>query len=105
MPETNESPIGKADVLTEKKVDFPQLFRVILHNDDYTSMDFVVEVLKTVFNKPVTEATRIMLLVHRSGQAVCGVFTRDIAFTKANEVQKYARKRGFPLRCSVEEAE
>jgi ATP-dependent Clp protease adaptor protein ClpS len=76
---------------------------VILVNDDYTTMDFVIEVLIGVFHKPAAEATRIMLDVHENGKGVCGVYTYDIATTKIDLVHKLARKREFPLKCSLEE--
>ncbi|MCK4835611.1 MAG: ATP-dependent Clp protease adaptor ClpS [Candidatus Aminicenantes bacterium] len=79
------------------------MYRVILHNDDYTSMDFVVEILVTVFDKPPAQATFIMLDVHKKGKGVCGVFIRDIAVTKANQVHQLAKENQFPLRCSYEE--
>ncbi|HSK09196.1 MAG TPA: ATP-dependent Clp protease adaptor ClpS [Vicinamibacterales bacterium] len=82
----------------------PRLFRVVLHNDDYTTMDFVVEVLETVFLKHPSEAYRVMMDVHRHGRGVCGTYPHEIAETKAALVQGLARERGFPLRASVEEA-
>ena len=81
----------------------PRRFRVLLHNDNYTTMDFVVEVLESVFNKNAPEATRIMLNVHKQGIGVCGVFTAEIAETKVAIVHHLARRRDFPLRCSMEE--
>ena len=82
----------------------PPMYKVLLHNDDYTTMEFVVEVLQKVFHKTTAEATRIMLLVHKTGSGVCGVFTEDVAETKVEIVHHLARKSGFPLRCSMEEA-
>jgi ATP-dependent Clp protease adaptor protein ClpS len=81
----------------------PKMYRVILHNDHYTTMDFVVDVLVKVFHKPPAEATKIMLDVHRRGQGVCGVYTYDIAVTKVTRVQTMATLREFPLRCTMEE--
>ena len=80
----------------------PPMYRVLLHNDDYTSMDFVVEVLMFVFGKSAEEATRIMLSVHRQGVGVCGVFTREIAETKVETVHSLAREREYPLKSSME---
>ena len=80
----------------------PPLFRVLLLNDDYTTMEFVVEVLMVVFHKPVATATRIMLDVHKRGSGVCGTFTHDIAETKVETVHALAREKGFPLKCIME---
>jgi len=82
----------------------PKMYRVILHNDHYTSMDFVVEVLMIVFHKAAAEATKIMLDVHKKGAGVCGVYTYDIASTKVSVVHTMAKRREFPLKCSLEEA-
>jgi ATP-dependent Clp protease adaptor protein ClpS len=82
----------------------PRMYRVIIHNDHYTTMEFVVEVLISVFHKPAAEATRIMLDVHRKGKGTCGVYTYDIASSKVSRVHALAREREFPLRCSMEEA-
>jgi ATP-dependent Clp protease adaptor protein ClpS len=82
----------------------PKLYRVILHNDDYTTMDFVVTVIVSVFHKSAAEATKIMLDVHKKGQGVVGVYTFDIASTKASQVHEMARQNEFPLRASCEEA-
>jgi len=80
----------------------PSLFRVILLNDDYTTMDFVIRVLETVFGKPPAEATRIMLSVHKKGSGICGVYTREIAETKVIAVHSLAGQSGFPLKCIME---
>lgn len=88
----------------EEKVESPPMYKVLLHNDDYTTMEFVVEILRKVFHKSPAEATRIMLLVHRKGTGVCGVFPEEVAETKVEIVHHLARKSGFPLRCSMEEA-
>jgi ATP-dependent Clp protease adaptor protein ClpS len=85
----------------EKK---PNLYRVLLHNDDYTTMEFVVEVLVKVFNKQFSDATRIMLDVHTKGIGTVGVYTYDIAVTKVDQVHKMAEEREHPLRCSYEKA-
>ena len=81
----------------------PQLYKVILHNDDYTTMEFVVNILETVFNKPPAEAHRIMMQVHVQGHGVCGVYTYEVAETKVALVHEQAREHGFPLRASMEE--
>jgi len=88
----------------EEKLELPPMYKVLLHNDDYTTMEFVVEILQQVFHKSPAEATHIMLLVHKTGLGVCGVFSEDIAETKVEIVHHLARKSGFPLRCSMEEA-
>ena len=82
----------------------PTMYRVILHNDHYTTMDFVVEILMVVFHKPAAEATKIMLDVHKKGAGLCGVYTYDIASTKVSMVHDMAQRREFPLKCSLEEA-
>ncbi len=82
----------------------PRMYRVVLLNDHYTTMDFVVDVLIRVFHQPAPEARRIMLDVHRRGSGVCGVFSYDIARTKVSQVLALAREREFPLRCIFEEA-
>jgi ATP-dependent Clp protease adaptor protein ClpS len=89
---------------SKPKVETPKMFRVILLNDHYTTMEFVVEVLIRIFQKPVAEATRIMLDVHRKGQGTVGVYTRDIAETKVSQVHAMARENEYPLRCTFEEA-
>ena len=82
----------------------PKDYLVILLNDDYTTREFVVEVLKLIFHKSHEEANRIMLNVHHKGRDVVGIFTWDIANTKASQVHSIAEKYDFPLRCIVEEA-
>ena len=91
-------------VLTDKKekVKEPPLYKVLLHNDDYTTMEFVVMILQTVFRKDTEEATKIMLNVHQQGIGIAGVYTREIADTKVNIVHDVARRNEFPLRCSME---
>ncbi|MGX5728763.1 ATP-dependent Clp protease adapter ClpS [Metapseudomonas otitidis] len=80
----------------------PSMYKVVMFNDDYTPMDFVVEVLETIFNLDREVATRVMLTVHTEGRAVCGVYTRDIAETKAMQVNQYARESQHPLLCEIE---
>ena len=82
----------------------PELFAVVLLNDDYTTMDFVVQVLESVFNKRPAEAFRIMMLVHTTGQGLCGVYPFDVAETKVATVHELAAEHGFPLRAAIEEA-
>ena len=92
-------------VLTEPKgrVDKPRLYKVLLHNDNYTTMDFVVSVLRNVFNKSAVTAVQIMLAVHRQGVGVAGVYTYEIAEDKVAKVTEGARVRQFPLLCTLEE--
>ena len=91
-------------VVTEKRqqVEEPKLYKVLLHNDDYTTMEFVVHVLEAVFHKSTAEASKIMMHVHQRGIGVAGVYTREIAETKVAVVHDLARKNDFPLKCSLE---
>jgi ATP-dependent Clp protease adaptor protein ClpS len=82
----------------------PTLYKVILLNDDYTTMDFVVTVLEGVFHKTPAEAYRIMMQVHTQGKGLCGVYPFEVAETKVDTVHDLAREQGFPLRASLEEA-
>jgi ATP-dependent Clp protease adaptor protein ClpS len=83
----------------------PPLYRVLMLNDDYTPMEFVVQVLQMFFGMNLEKATRIMLTVHTEGSAVCGVYTRDIAETKAAQVIRFARENEHPLLCEIEAVE
>jgi ATP-dependent Clp protease adaptor protein ClpS len=87
---------------TRNQTKEPELFRVVLLNDDYTTMEFVVLVLESVFLKTPAEAFRIMMLVHTQGLGLCGVYPFDIAETKVATVHEMAREAGFPLRASLE---
>jgi len=78
------------------------MYRVLLHNDDYTTMEFVVEILVHIFHKTIEDATRIMLNVHEKGIGVCGVYTFEVAETKVDTVHNIARDHGYPLKCSME---
>ncbi len=106
MPEKHDDIIFNNDlqIETDHKLDEPKMFRVILHNDHYTTMEFVVEVLMKVFHMKAIQATKIMLDVHNRGKGICGVFTRDIAETKVTQVHQMARAREYPLKSSLEEA-
>jgi ATP-dependent Clp protease adaptor protein ClpS len=97
---------SEGSVITEKKQQTkqPSMYKVLLHNDDYTTMDFVVMVLETVFHKSAEEATLIMLNVHEQGVGVAGVYPRDVAETKVILVHDLARKNEYPLKCSIEKA-
>ena len=81
----------------------PQMFKVLLHNDDYTSMDFVVEVLMGIFHKTQAQAEQIMLQIHEKDKAVCGVYSFEIAQTKAQQVKQQAKQNEFPLLATIEE--
>ena len=89
-------------VITKPKAVEPRLYKVMLLNDDYTPMDFVVDVLRSFFNMNVEKATQIMLKVHTEGKGVCGVYSKDVAETKAAQVNDYSRECEQPLLCSVE---
>ena len=93
---------GFAAITEKPKLQQPPLYKVVLINDDYTPMDFVVEVLCSFFSMNVEKATQIMLKVHTEGKGVCGVFGKDVAETKAAQVNDYARDCEQPLLCSVE---
>lgn len=95
---------GLAVEEAKPKLKKPPLFRVVLINDDYTPMEFVVEVLELVFAMDRTKATRVMLEVHTKGKGVCGVYTYEIAETKVAQVTSYAQQHQHPLLCTVEEA-
>ena len=93
---------GFAATTEKPKLQKPPLYKVILVNDDYTPMDFVVEVLCSFFSMNVESATQVMLKVHTEGKGVCGVFGKDVAESKASQVNEYARECEQPLLCSVE---
>lgn len=80
----------------------PKLYKVVLFNDDYTTMDFVIEVLQTFFLMNRERATQVMLKVHQEGSAVCGIYPKDIAETKVTQVSAFAKQHGHPLRCELE---
>jgi len=89
---------------TKKKAEVlrPKRYKVLLHNDDYTTMEFVVWILETIFRHDLASATRIMLHVHKNGIGVAGVYPREVAETRATQVEKLAREHEFPLRCTTE---
>ncbi|GAB0151665.1 ATP-dependent Clp protease adapter ClpS [Marinobacterium sp. BA1] len=93
---------GLATAETKPQLKRPPMYRVVLMNDDYTPMDFVIEVLMIFFNMDQEKATQVMLAVHTQGKGVCGVYTRDVAETKATQVNQYARENKHPLLCEVE---
>ncbi|MBE0379246.1 ATP-dependent Clp protease adaptor protein ClpS [Pseudoalteromonas prydzensis ACAM 620] len=87
----------------KQKLQPPRKYKVILNNDDYTPMDFVIEVLTTFFNMDSDRATDVMLQVHQNGRAICGVYSADVAYTKVEQVNRYARDNEHPLLCSCEQ--
>ena len=93
---------GETDVALKDELREPQRAQVILLNDDYTSMEFVVEILVEVFRKSLHDATAIMWAVHERGKGVCGIYPIEIAETKVSTVHARAKAEGFPLRCSIE---
>ena len=93
---------GTATTTEKPKLQRPPMYKVVLINDDYTPMDFVVDVLRSFFNMNVEKATQVMLKVHTEGKGVCGVFSKDVAETKAAQVNDYSRECEQPLLCSVE---
>lgn len=88
---------------SDLEVTEPKKYKVLLLNDDYSTMDFVIDVLTRVFRKSVDQATQIMLNIHNNGKEVCGVYTHEIAATKVAQVKTLAREKGFPLKAIMEE--
>ena len=99
-PDTRESTL--TDSRSDQKLERPRMWRVLLHNDDYTAQDFVVWVLETIFHKPAGEAFDIMLMVHQSGMGVAGVYTRDVAETKLKTTRQLAEQHEYPLLVTME---
>ena len=97
------APEEELDVATRPKAEKPRKYVVVLHNDDYTTMEFVVHVLEKFFHMGETEATQVMLQVHREGMGVCGTYTREVASAKVEQVINIARKHQHPLQCTMEE--
>ncbi|CCH47569.1 ATP-dependent Clp protease adapter ClpS [Pseudodesulfovibrio piezophilus] len=91
-----------SELLDEREIQEPRKYKVLLHNDDYTTMDFVVEVLVRVFKKNEDQATAIMLSVHNQGYGICGIYTAEVAETKVDLVHRLAKSAGYPLKCSME---
>jgi ATP-dependent Clp protease adaptor protein ClpS len=92
-----------AEEKTESKVKEPRMYKVLLLNDDYTTMEFVVDILVNIFHKSTAEATKIMLDVHKKGKGIVGIYTYDIANTKIMQVHSLAKQNNFPLKASMEE--
>ena len=96
---------SELELMDEISLKHPKKYNVYILNDDYTSMDFVVDILMSVFHKTYEEAENIMLEVHKKDEGLCGVFTHEIAETKVMHVHKRAREDGFPLKATMEEAD
>ena len=97
-----ETPKGDLATKTRTKTQRPSLYKVLLLNDDYTPMEFVITVLERFFNKSREDATRIMLHVHHNGVGICGVYTYEVAETKVAQVTEFARQNQHPLQCTME---
>lgn len=93
--------VGTSDKNDAKR---PALYRVVMHNDDFTPMDFVIDILVQVFQRPAAEATQVMLDIHNKGAGTAGIYTYDIAMSKKNQVHRLAEDQRHPLRCTVEPA-
>ena len=93
---------GDVQLAERTKLEEPPRFRVILHNDDFTTMDFVVQILRSIFHKSLEEATRIMMHVHTRGRGECGVYSFEIAESKVYAVRSQAKLAGYPLKCTME---
>jgi ATP-dependent Clp protease adaptor protein ClpS len=97
--ETNADAIEKIHI----EVKVPKKFTVIMHNDDFTTMEFVVAILNDIFNKSIEEANKIMMEVHKNGKGIAGIYPYDIAISKANKAMTIAKEEGFPFKLTVEE--
>jgi ATP-dependent Clp protease adaptor protein ClpS len=93
---------GQGDVLTRTRTEKPKKYKVLVHNDDYTTMEFVVFVLQAVFKHTPASATRLMLAIHRTGLGVAGVYAKEIAETRVEQTLALAREAGHPLQCTME---
>ena len=105
MSEKFENDDGLALEEKRPEVKQPPMYKVVLLNDDYTPMEFVVHILEGFFNMGREQATRVMLSVHTHGKGVCGIFTREVSETKVSQVNEYSRSNNHPLLCDMEEAE
>ena len=102
MSDADRQTGGEVLERTRQETKKPELYRVLLINDDYTTMDFVIEVLETIFHKPPAEAYRIMMAVHTQGKGLCGVYPHEVAETKVSSVIDLAQANGFPLLATME---
>ena len=105
VPREGEDDDSAVKTESKKKTDKVRRWKVVLHTDDYTTMEFVVFILMKFFHKSETEATHIMLSVHHMGSGVAGIYTKDVAETKVKEVSDYAKERSMPLRLTAEPAD
>ncbi len=92
---------GGASTITRPKIELPKKYKVLLHNDDYTTVEFVIFILQSVFHKTLDEAEEIMLEVHQKGIGLCGIYTYEIAESKAKKVERLALEHSHPLMCSI----
>lgn len=92
----------KTGASSTTRSDRPRMYKVILHNDDYTTMEFVVEILVSVFGKSLEKATQMMLNIHNKGREICGIYPKEIAETKVETVHNLASNKGFPLKSTME---
>jgi len=97
--ETNSKVIERTNI----KIEEPRKYKVIMHNDDFTTMEFVVAILNIIFNKSLEKANKIMMEVHKSGKGIAGIYPYDIAISKANKAMIMAKEEGFPFKLTVEE--
>lgn len=100
--ETDKDEQSGVATIRKEKLQAPRMYKVVMHNDDYTTMEFVILVLQKFFNKSSPEAHAIMLEVHTRGFGICGIYTFEVAESKVAKVTKYARENGHPLKCSTE---
>ncbi len=96
-------PHTRHETLEDVELREPPMYKVLMNNDDYTTMDFVVMVLLSVFHKSRPEAERLMMQIHKKGRALCGIYPYDVAETKVKQVELLAEKHKYPLSCSIEE--
>ena len=93
----------KYELENDLELEEPKKYTVILFNDDFSTMDFVIQILMVIFRKTIEESEAIMLNIHNNGKAICGIYTKEIALTKVSQVQTIARKENFPLKAIIEE--
>lgn len=89
-------------IVNDVKTELPKRYKVLIHNDDYTTMEFVILILQKIFQKTLQEAQEITIAVHKKGVGVCGIYTYEVAETKVSQVRKSAKQNGFPLKCTCE---